>query len=439
MPKVSIVISAYNAERYIAQTLDCIINQTMQDVEIICINDASSDGTLHIIKKFAKKEDQIVIINNENNQGAAICRNIGIERSTGAYICFLDADDVYSLDMIEKEYEAICKYDADIAVVHSIKFKGNIEDGEFQPYINEAQWKEQCISIENSEQTIFGRWNIAPWNKMYKKKFVQEYGLYYQDIPSSNDVFFGMMALLLAEKIVLVKSDKPMVFHRMDTEGQISGRRTPLYAFLAFVKVHDVMVDLAIWEQYFEKYFEHFYKTILSEFNRCKNESVNRQTYMYIAQEGLQRLDFLNTRKDQYRNEVIYQRVCNFFNYSYDGAWFWSYEQILQQNKHKIILKIKGYNISNKSIVIWGAGAKAKAFIAFCQENSCKIHFLVDKDSLKQGRNIHGMKIQEFEDVSSAANVVLVLNSCFYEEIRSSVMEVDSKIEVIDFQRYLST
>lgn len=438
MPIVSIVIPAYNAEVYITETLDCIINQTMHDIEIICVNDASSDRTLHIMEQFAKRDQRIVIINNENNQGAAKCRNIGIEKAKGKYISFLDADDLYSLDLIKVEYDAICKYNADMAVVHSVNFKGKLQDGDYQWYAREYQWEEQCVSVKNSEQSFIGNWNIAPWNKMYKKEFINSNNLEYQDLSSSNDVFFGMMALFLAEKIVLVESSDPKVFHRTDTAKRISTRRTPCDAFLAFEKVHDSMVSLKIWNKYFEEYFKQFYNTIINEFRRCKNEDANQQTYRYIAEEGLQKLDFFRIPQKDFGDNKTYQGLCNFVQYSYNGAWFWSYEQRIQKNAYMVILKLKSYDLDEKKIVVWGAGVRAGIFIKFCKANNCNIDFIVDKDLMKHGKYIAGMKIHRFEEVSDLTNIVIVLNSCFYEEIEDTVKSINPMIEVFDFEQYLS-
>lgn len=438
MPKISVVIPVYNAEKYITETLECIINQTMSDIEIICVNDASNDRSLNIIEQYAEQEYRIIIVNNLKNQGAAECRNIGLKMSSGLYICFLDADDLYSLDMIEREYKTICKYDADMAVVHSMNFTGNLKDYDLQENMKELKWNEQCVSIKNTEQTIIGAWNIAPWNKMYKKDFIETYDLHYQNLISSNDVFFGMMALFLAKRIALVESADPMVFHRTDAKMQISTRRTPLDAFWAFEKVHDAMVKEEIWNYYFEEFFEHFCNTIYNEFIRCKNEVANRQTYTYIAEEGLKRLGFFQVSENEYKDKRIHQWLCNFLCYSYDGAWFWGFEELLERNEYKIILKLRNYSTALKRIALWGAGTRAKVFMDFCEKRNYGVQFIVDKDLNKQGKYISGMKIHRFEDISDKVEIVIVLNSIFYTQIENEVNKINSKVEVFDLQKYLS-
>ena len=115
MPAISIIVPVYNAEKYLRETMTYIVEQTMRDIEIICVNDASTDNSLHILEEFAGKDTRIRIITNSSNRGAAISRNRGMDMAQGTYVCFLDADDIFAEDMLEKEYEAICRYNADIA------------------------------------------------------------------------------------------------------------------------------------------------------------------------------------------------------------------------------------------------------------------------------------------------------------------------------------
>ena len=97
-PFVSIIVPVYNTEEYLEECLNCLVNQTLENIEIICINDASTDNSLKILNDFSKNDDRIIIISNETNQGLSITRNRGIKAAKGEYIVFFDSD-----DLIEKE------------------------------------------------------------------------------------------------------------------------------------------------------------------------------------------------------------------------------------------------------------------------------------------------------------------------------------------------
>ena len=97
-PKISVIIPVYNAEKFLSRCLDSVINQTHENLEIICVNDESTDGSLEILQEYAAKDSR-VIIENQKNQGAPVARNRGIEIATGEYIHFVDADDWLNLTL----------------------------------------------------------------------------------------------------------------------------------------------------------------------------------------------------------------------------------------------------------------------------------------------------------------------------------------------------
>lgn len=437
IPKISIVVPVYNEERYLEEMLTSILNQTLSPAEIICINDASTDESLRIMEQYAQKDDRFIIFSNSSNQGAAICRNTGLKHSSGHYICFLDADDIYVEDMLEREYTTICNYNADMAVVSSIGFKGNIREANFQQGIGGSRWKEQCVSMAIADKNLLGSWNIVPWNKMYKKEFINSYNLSFQNLSSSNDVFFGGMSVFLAEKIAVVASEKPMIFHRIGIETQISSRRVSLNAYLALKKMYDAMVEWGIWTKYFEEYFEFFLGCIFSEYDRCKNEDINRATYYYIATEGLRKIGFLDIDEKKFRNKETFYNLRKCMLYSYDCAWFRRYDKILVWNENKVVLKLRCYDEKHQSIAIWGAAARAESFIKFCQNHNYGIEYVVDRDMSKQGKEICGIEIKSFEDISYLIDVVIVLRSAYFYEIESTVKKINQQIEVFDLEKYL--
>jgi len=114
IPNVSIIVPIYNVEPYLHRCLDSLVNQTLKDIEIICINDCSPDNSLDILKEYAEKDERINIINFEKNQGVSVARNTGIEIAKGEYIGFVDSDDYVDLDFYEKLYKKARETDADM-------------------------------------------------------------------------------------------------------------------------------------------------------------------------------------------------------------------------------------------------------------------------------------------------------------------------------------
>jgi len=103
-PLVSVITPAYNAEKYISEAIESILNQTFQDFEYIIIDDASTDATWDIIQEYAKKDERIIAVRNETNQGTPVTRNRGVEMARSSYILWQDADDISLLQRVEKQY-----------------------------------------------------------------------------------------------------------------------------------------------------------------------------------------------------------------------------------------------------------------------------------------------------------------------------------------------
>ena len=113
IPKVSIIIPVYNVDRYLKECLDSLISQTLVDIEIICINDSSTDNSLSILNEYAQKDNRVKVCNNSENQGLSCTRNVGLGVAIGEYIGFVDSDDYVDKDFFEKLYISASSNDAD--------------------------------------------------------------------------------------------------------------------------------------------------------------------------------------------------------------------------------------------------------------------------------------------------------------------------------------
>ena len=121
--KVSVIMAVYNAERYLRQALESVCQQTLRDIEIICVDDGSTDGSMEILKEFAGQDDRIKILQHlEKTDGAAAARNMGLQAARGEYLSFLDADDWFEPDMLEKAYEKASLRELDVLIFGSIIF-----------------------------------------------------------------------------------------------------------------------------------------------------------------------------------------------------------------------------------------------------------------------------------------------------------------------------
>ena len=191
MPKISIIIPIYNVENYLSQCLDSVVNQTLNDIEILCINDGSTDKSLEILKKYAIKDSRIKII-DKINEGAAVARNIGINNATGDYIMFLDSDDMLTPKACEIAYKTITIDNTDIVIFGHKKLFNNT--------IIEKDKDEHFTSYETNEKISDDL--IYIWDKIFKTDFLQKNNIkYLTNCKTSEDIVFCWNCYLNKAKI----------------------------------------------------------------------------------------------------------------------------------------------------------------------------------------------------------------------------------------------
>lgn len=182
-PLISVTLSAYNVEEYIGDCLQNITNQTLKDIEIICVNDASTDNTLNILEKYAAQDSRITIINKTENEGLAVARNKCIDLAKGKYICFVDGDDLLSLDLCEKAFEFAETNNSDLVMWDYISF---VKESEIEVLLkNKSNLKEFKVLDKFAllELPAFA------WVKLIRTDVAKNLqinfpvGLTYQDVP----------------------------------------------------------------------------------------------------------------------------------------------------------------------------------------------------------------------------------------------------------------
>ena len=129
LPKISIIMPVYNCENYLSECLDTLINQTLKEIELICVDDESTDSSLKILKEYQKKDPRIKVIKKKHSN-AGESRNIGMEKAKGEYFLFLDSDDFFDLDLCKKTYERAKANDLDILLFGAYTYDNQTKEKE---------------------------------------------------------------------------------------------------------------------------------------------------------------------------------------------------------------------------------------------------------------------------------------------------------------------
>ncbi|MBP2046668.1 glycosyltransferase [Methanobacterium aggregans] len=217
--KVSVVIPVYNVEKYLKQCLESLINQTLSEIEIICVNDGSTDGSLEILEEYTEKDDRVRVINKKNG-GIASARNRGMEFATGDYMGFVDSDDWIKLNMYEKLYENAQLYGSDIVMCSAHRFDDITHETCDLPYFTLERFDEtfdNSIFTPDKTKDFFFDICVTPWNKLYKSKFLEETGVIFHEGLDFEDPLFFYETYLKASKLSLVRDF--LYFYRVNRSG----------------------------------------------------------------------------------------------------------------------------------------------------------------------------------------------------------------------------
>ena len=203
MTKVSVIVPFNNVENYISKCLTSLIYQTLDDIEIICINDASTDNSKNIVSEYAKNDKRIKILNVETMSGQSFARNLGLEIASGEYIGFVDSDDWVELDMFEKMYNQAKLGDTDITMCQAQLY----DDKEQRFYTDDyyslkilERMGNKVFSFEETKDEILNI-NVVLWNKIYKRKFLNSIQVKFQDGYIYEDMLYFFETYLKATRI----------------------------------------------------------------------------------------------------------------------------------------------------------------------------------------------------------------------------------------------
>ncbi|WP_051204925.1 CDP-glycerol glycerophosphotransferase family protein [Butyrivibrio sp. VCD2006] len=249
-PEVSIVMPSYNVSEFIDECLKSVIKQTFKNIEIIIVDDESTDDTVSKIRKYMEKDKRISLI-EQKHSNAGDARNRGLEAAKGKYVIFWDTDDFFELDAIEKMYKQAEMDKADICLCNGNNFDGATKRiMETTRKLNEEWIPEKVPFNYESDPDHFILVTALPlWNKLYRRDFLMENNIRCQSQPKINDAYFSLVSLYAAKSITIV--NEKLIHYRIN-EATSTTRTTdvsPLYVFDAYEKAKDYLVEKGIYEE----------------------------------------------------------------------------------------------------------------------------------------------------------------------------------------------
>lgn len=304
MAKVSVIIPVYNVELYIEECLNSVINQTLKDIEIICIDDCGQDNSMKIVEDFAKKDNRIKIIKHKINQGLGEARNTGIKNATGEYIAFLDSDDFVDLNYYEILYNTAKENNSDIVYNQNIiEYKETNSNKQFEKY----EYKNGFIVIDNDNLTnIFS----TVWSKIYKTSFIKQNNILFPPL-IHEDEYFNIVSLSYLKQFYVINN--PSYYYRQRANSIMKNKVYTNYDMIKIIKL--------IYNNFKSRNIVNNFKLPLSRlFWHLKNHT-NKEEFYNQIKSFLRDIknDFYKTKYLYNVNEVRFVESIlnskNYFNY----------------------------------------------------------------------------------------------------------------------------
>ena len=341
MVKVSVIMPVYNAQDFLTESIDCILNQTLSDLELICVDDGSTDGSLDMLNEFASKDSRIQVYHQQNRGGGA-ARNVAMTYAKGKYLYCMDADDLIELNALEKLYDIAEEKDTDFIIFQAINYDDELDKYYHTDYYDMnylADFVGDSIFGVDDVKDYFFNISVTPWCKFYNLDFVKKSkaqfaeGLIFHDNIFFWEVFFNAKRIYFLREVLYTRRR-----HMKSSTG------TKNKNHVSTIKINNMIIKLFMDYGYFDEKKKTLYNKKLNlvyrRFSEIKDEF---KPYFYsVMKEDFTKM-LTHERYDEFlgcvnkSNKVRFDDVVNSKDYDDFKKLYGMHE-----------LKINTLNVSSK-------------------------------------------------------------------------------------------
>lgn len=344
MIKVSVIIPVFNVEPYLKECLNSLIPQTLKDIEIICIDDCSTDNSLKILQEYAKKDERIKVFEQKENKGQGFARNFGITLAQGEFITFCDPDDYVEKTMYEKMYAQAKNLNSDVVMCEVKKFFEKTKKFKVKKtylsyknvYKSELANLKPRTNIDKSE--ISKLILVTPaysWNKIYKRDFILKNNIKFLNSKTYEDTVFGISALIFAENVSYI--DEHFYTYRIRKTSSLRSNNDILPTFTQTLdKIYEFLRSNNLYEK-FENHLKYF---IIANLKNIYNRGFE------IDKTFIDNIKYLNSKEKSYLKKKF--------------GFEFSFKQFLKNLIKQIFSVTKSKNKSHKIITVLGIKIKIR-------------------------------------------------------------------------------
>lgn len=400
MPKISIIMPVYNEIRYLENSIKSALEQSIGDIELICCDDGSNDGSLEYLKRIQKTESRLIVL-QQNNQGAGPARNFCLEHATGEYICFLDADDKYvDSYALETMYMKMQEHKVSVCCgMLQYLIDGKVEDATIY---RKYACKGDCINTYRDMQEDYYFQCF-----LFQKKLIDEHEIRFMDLRRYQDPPFLVSILHYAENILVIRNN---IYLYRASNSKVSFDK---------VRTNDMLNGLK-WELRFAK--ENNYDKLSGIVLNRIDSTFSRFIFDNLTEDNAEILQILLDMNSILGNQSLklnLLKVMTRLLRECDYQW----------EKSKLDLE----KAIGKEVVVYGAGERGTEFISKnIRYNTTNIVAWIDKK--KFGQIVNDIEIKNPKSLNQLQYdyvIVAIKNDDIYEEICNELVEIGIKQEKI--------
>ncbi len=302
MSRVSVIIPIYNVSEYLRECLDSVIGQTLQELEIICVNDGSTDNSLEIVQEYAARDPRIVVITGPNG-GYGKAMNKGLDRATGEYIGIVEPDDYVVPDMFEKLYQTAVGHDLDFVKADFYRFTRDAGGKEQLTYVlldNTKQRYGELLCPAEDPSCI--RFTLNTWTGIYRRSFLEQFHIRHNETPGASfqDNGFYFQTFAYARRAMIL--NEPFYRNRRDNPNSSVKSKEKVYCMnVEYDYIRDLLMrDRAVWEKFQYMYWWKKYWNYLFTYQRI-DDAYKKEYKDRMRQEFKRAIQLQQLRKEDFK------------------------------------------------------------------------------------------------------------------------------------------
>ena len=384
--KVSVVMPVYNAEEFLIETLDSLIKQTLQEIEIICVDDMSTDRSLSILQEYALNDTRVKVFKSpQKTLGPGAARNHGLKKASGEFIYFADADDLFDPNMLEESYNKARSTEVDIVLFDSVSFDtqtGEVTGGQNRFLIQRFLPEKEVFKLGDIENHQFSITCGVSWICLYRHVFLIENELCFIENVLNEDLVFSYLSLAVAKRITVLK--RFFVKYRQGNPISVSSTRDkwPDCGYNAFSLLKQELERRNIYTLFQRTFANCALKSVLSDLDMTCDPDAFHKIYMIGKQKCIPEFG-IDVLKDSEIISEDYRIKRDFIIHSSPEEYLIRLKGYWRiRNRKAYIGKIRDIPFEkNEPIAIYGAGAKGREWFSFLFNRSYRIVKWVDKNA----------------------------------------------------------